>query len=127
MSNMFSESKHKKFPRSVRACMETDPVSSGLWDWAATVERYGKFLLVATIILGIILFLSALFSDERGQAGFAFKVILPVTVLVSIGEYLSYHTIALLICALASITQNTAISANMALYSAKDDPTVSAE
>ena len=115
MANIFSEASKKRFPKTAKDCIEPDYVSQSLWHWAQGIERYGKIALIITIILGILFFVISMASGDAATIGVAFLVVPIVTAVAAIIEYLTYHTIALLIGALASLVQNTAISANIAL------------
>lgn len=131
MANMFSGNQKKTIPRTFEECYREDDVSSNLWLWGERIERFGKILLVILIIIGVVLAISTSITEQQiEQEGYYythtvtqknfdsknfFGVLFDYAVYAFI-DYCAYHALALLICALASIVQNTNISANIALF-----------
>ena len=131
MKNMFTGHSQKKVPKTLNDCIKPDGVSSNLWIWAERLEKWGSVLFGLIIIFGIINMISTgvttyqeidILGDEDAATlatVFAVLTSLFTYALYAFLEYCAYHAIALLIGALASIVQNTNVSANLALYSIK--------
>jgi hypothetical protein len=125
MANMFSGKTKKKIPQSIDECRESgasDPTVCNLHLWAERLERWGRYVFGIMIVLGIISTIEAGISAAYSSAD---DLILPAVlsslicwVIYALIEYCAYHAIALLISALASITQYSLITANVALYQA---------
>ena len=120
MRTFFSNSSKKPTPKNLEECMDTSLVTSKLWSWSDWIERVGTILCALIIILGLIISIANSITTEKVES-FSFVVLL--TSLITWGfyaffEYCAYRTLALLIAALASIVQDTKISARVALYKA---------
>ncbi len=118
MANMFSGKSDKQIPKTLNECIRTDSTVSNLHAWAERLERWGETLFVILIVVGVI----ATIIEAAALVDVNEDMIFPtiVTSIITWGlyafiEYCAYHVIALLISALASITQHTMISANIAL------------
>ncbi len=119
MANMFSGKNDKRIPTTLNECLKPDSTVTDLHRWAVLLESWGKILLYILIIAGAIsIIIKVGFLADAGE-----DMIIPtiITSLITWGlcaflEYIGFHVIALLISALASITQNTIISANVALF-----------
>lgn len=133
MANMFSNHTKKKIPQNISDCVKPSSVSTNLWIWCERIERLGKILFWGLIIFGVVFaIISSVTTEEvmRGGAYYSwtetdttFNFGLFITSLLQFSvyafiEYCSYHVLALLVGALASIVQNTDISANIALLNA---------
>lgn len=109
----------KKIPKSLKDCYATDNVSSNLWNWSNWLEVWGGRVLIILIIIGII----STIGDAR-EISIIDEDLVFMTVISSITtwvlyafiEYCAYNALSLLIAALATIVQNTKITANIALY-----------
>ena len=144
MANMFSGNTTKTAPKTFDECIRIDAVSENLWTWSERLERLGKILFFILIIVGIIATCATAIETqelldeiynyssrvELAKAGIEVPSVFDVVVsslwkwgLYAFLEYCAYHILALLIGALASITQNTIISANIALYKASQNRT----
>lgn len=137
MANMFYGSMDKQKPNDLESCYKSHDVERGLWSWSGTIEDWGKILFWIIVIAGIInsITTSIVSTEEiRGtfytytetKTEFSFEIFL--TSLLSTGfyaflEYCLYHIVALLIGSLASIVQNTRITADIAIYKAAKDET----
>ena len=127
MTNMFSGKSIKQIPKSLAECHQPDATATNLHFWAERLERWGQRLFIVLIIAGII----STVLDTMAMIDVNDDMVLSVFITSAITwalyafiEYCTYHVLALLISALASITQSTIISANVALYeAAKNDPT----
>lgn len=121
MANMFSNKTDKRIPKTLNDCIVPDATVANLHFWAERLENWGNFLFRALIVIGIISTIM-----EAVAAGDIDEALIFPTILTSAAswalyafiEYCAYHVLALLISALASITQNTIISANVALLEA---------
>lgn len=135
MANMFSRNSSMHVPKTLDDCIYSDSVSKNLWSWAERLERWGKILFFILCGIGI---LAAIqdgkivheYYKEMDLYELALKGITVPSVadavidtlfkwaLYAAIEYFSCHALALLVGALASITQNTLISTNIALFNA---------
>lgn len=133
MANMFSGHTNKEIPKYMSECLQPDPVTTNLWRWCERLETWGKFLFWAIALFGIISAISVAFVTEEvvSKLGYTIETetvtkfefgLLLMTLLefalYAFLEYCAYHALALLLGALASITQNTNITANIVLYEA---------
>ena len=138
MANMFSGNTTKTVPKTFDECIRIDAVSENLWTWTERLETWGKILFVLIIIIGIIAtiatgvetskYLEQVDRFELALEGITVPSVFEVVItslfewaLYAFLEYLAYHILATLLGALASITQNTIITANIALFKAKDN------
>lgn len=132
MANMFSGKSEKQIPKTLSECTSPDATASNLHIWSERLERLGKILFWLLIILGTLFaILSSVETVEvpgyyysKSKTTFHFEIFLSSMLQIGIYafiEYCAYHVLALLISALACITQNTIISANVALYTAAMD------
>lgn len=111
----------KDIPTSLKECYETDDVSRKLSQWADWLKIWGKRVLIILLIFGIF----STIEDAIAMADIDedLVVLTIVSSLLSWGlyafiEYCIYNAVALLVLALATIVQNTKISAYTALYNA---------
>lgn len=142
MKNMFSGNTRKAIPRSFNDCTKPDNVSTNLWAWCELLESWGKVFFWIIIIFGVFATINAAIETQNlidiiGADNVAqireFYIEMGVEIpsmteaiinsllqwaLYAFLEHCAYHVLALLIGALATITQNTAITANVALYNA---------
>ena len=121
IENMFSERYREKEINSIDDCVEIDVVSKELWEWAASTERWGKVLFIGLIIWGIISSITGSFIYDEYAEIDGWNVLLFFTNIVQYAiyaylEYIVYHAIALLLASLATITQNTRVTAKIAEY-----------
>ena len=129
MSNMFSGKVSKKVPQTLSECVKPDPTASNLHIWAERLESWGKTLFIlliiigaiTSVVLGVVAADAAHYSDEILAFLSAFFASALAWALIAFVEYLTYHVFALLTSALASIVQNTIISANVALLTASQE------
>lgn len=131
MKNIFKGNSQKKVPKTLNECIKPDGVSMNLWSWAERLEKWGSVLFKLIIVYGIINTIyscvtayqeTVIWGEEDIAILAVFFAILKgsfIYTLYAFLEYCAYHAIALLLGALASIVQNTNISANLALYSTK--------
>lgn len=121
MANMFPDKGEKQIPKNLSDCTRSDATIDNLHLWAYRLEDWGKAFFYVLIVVGI---LSTIIStvqmiDVNEDAIFTtFLSSLINWALYAFIEYCAFHVLALLISALASITHNTSISANVALYEA---------
>lgn len=124
MSNMFSGKKDKKIPQTLSECTRADDTVSNLHIWSERLENWGQVLFVILIIVGIISTISATIEMADVDEDLVFSTLIGSAAswsLYAFIEYCAYHVLALLISALASITQHTIITANVALFEATKD------
>lgn len=132
MANMFSDNVEKKVPKNLKECYATDNTSQNLWLWCERLEGWGKFLFWFIIVSGLIMAIASSITVREVTKGLyytytdtetAFNFAAFITTLVSTAiyafvEYCVYHVLALLISSLATIVQNTRITANVTIYNA---------
>lgn len=126
MENMFSDKTNKKMPQTLSDCIKPDPTVTNLHLWAERLENWGHSLFCIIVFIGLVASISdaALAADEayHDEEVIAFICSFAVSAfpwaLYAFLEYCAYHAIALLISALACITQNTIITADIALLTA---------
>ena len=114
MANMFSGNLEKKVPKNFKECCKTDNTSLNLWTWCERLETWGQFLFWFIIAGGVISIIASMINEQMTTDLFIITVV--ETGIWAFVEYCAYHVIALLIASLATIVQNTRISANIALY-----------
>ena len=130
MANMFSGNTEKRIPKNMEECIKPDSVSSNLWVWCERLEVLGKVLFWIIIVLGLFTAITTAISTDEIVSGSYYKyterktsfdIVVFITLIIEVLiyafiEYCVYHVLALLIGALASIVQNTKVTANLALY-----------
>lgn len=129
IKNIFSGLQSKKVPESIDECMKVDPITANLWLWCERLETLGKALFWILLVVGVIasFAVSTDFEElmryglEDAFNGSMLFESLFQTALYAFLEYCAYHIIALLVGALASIVQNTKVSADLALYASSQD------
>lgn len=112
-------SSEKKIPKSLKECYATDNVSSNLWGWSEWLEVWGGRVLVILIIIGIISTIAQAVQVAQIDENLVFLTVITsiaTWVLYAFIEYCAYHVLSLLIASLATIVQNTRITANVAIY-----------
>ena len=123
MKNMFSNNTKKHIPNDFKECYKTDSITENLWVWAERLEKWGGILFFILIIVGI---LDTVFSTITTTSDTVAIYVVSNALLWGLYafiEYCAYHVIALLVGSLATIVQNTKITANIALYNAaKNEP-----
>jgi len=121
MANMFLGNQEKKIPKNMDDCIKPDYVSTNLWCWCEWIEKWGKIVFWVLIVAEIILSLEASIEHKKIDIEIFIPSLLEAA-LYAFLEYCAYHVLALLVGALASIVQNTKITANISLYtSAKNE------
>ena len=109
----------KKIPKNLKECYETDSVSANLWGWSLWVEKWGRIILFVILAIGTFSTIGVTIEAVEIDSDAWFLVLLSSALtwaLYAFLEYCAYHIISLLIASLASIVQNTRVSANVALY-----------
>ena len=123
---MFSNKSKKTVPQTLSECIQEDATVTNLHGWAERLEKWGSTLFIFLIIIGIIFTISNTVEIADIDDEMVFSTLITTAAtwgLYAFIEYCTYHVLALLISALASITQHTIISANVALYEAVKDST----
>lgn len=118
MKNMFSGNREKQVPKTFYDCYKTDNVTNNLWLWAERLETIGIVLAVIIGIATLITFIAIAIGEYEYSLILVGIIAAPIAAFL---EYISFHIIALLIGSLASIVQNTKISADIALFTNKDN------
>ena len=139
MANIFSGNVEKEIPKNLKECYKTDAVTQNLWTWCERIEKFGFILCILLGIIGIIEIVSngiemsnlireldiemdeirTVAAEYDIEIKSVFQVVIEgifTWVFYCFIEYCTYHIIALLIGALATIVQHTKISANVAIY-----------
>ncbi len=131
--NIVTESKKQEKISSINDCLKPDSITDNLWVWAERLEKLGKILFWIIIISGFVIALSTsivttevvkgtYYQYTDTETSFSFGVFLTSvvqTALYAFIEYCAYHVLALLIGALANITQNTKTTAKLTEYVAR--------
>ena len=121
MANMFSGKQEKHIPKTLSECTRSDATVDNLHAWAERLENWGAIFFVVLIIVGIISTVVETIQVADVNEDMAFSTFLTSAItwgVYAFIEYCAFHVLALLISALACITQNTMISADVALYEA---------
>lgn len=129
MASMFSGVRNRTVPQKFRQCIEKDEMTSNLWNWAIRVEKWGNILTIFLAIYGV--FTSIYQATTVAEMYDKYSSFHFETFLLCLLEwawyvflvYCVYHIIALLIGSLASIVENTRITANIMMYKEKDSAT----
>lgn len=110
----------KQIPRTLEDCTK-DETASKVQKWADRMEDWGAILCFLLVVIGLLMaFLSAGTVEKVSDDSYAltfFLTFLPWCVYAVIAHF-AFRIAAVLLEALASITLNTAVSANLALYEA---------
>ncbi len=126
------EKQENNFPSSLQECVKEDKHAKDLMKWAKGIEKFGYGLLIALLVFGIIfsfkdsmqpvLYESLYERYHRMKFNFgAFMLNICVWIGFSFVEYYTFNFIAALLEALATIVQNTKISALVSLYKASKE------
>ena len=116
-------SKHNnpRIPNTLEECTYTGATVSNLNHYAQQLEMWGKRLLIILIVVGIIFTI----VETVGLIDVNEELIIPTLIssllsrsIYAVIEFFAYHVLAMLIRALAAITANTTITANVALWEA---------
>ena len=108
-------SRKKREKNQIDECLQIDSVSKELWYWAEWFEKWGKAVFVLMIIGGLIS--SVIISNMDDDFNLSVFIInLSKNALYAFIEYVAYHTLSVLTGAVATITQNTRVTAKLAEY-----------
>ena len=116
----------KDVPTSLEECYEVDAVSKKLSQWADWLRIWGKRVLIILIVFGIFSTIEdAVDMADIDEELVVFTIITSLAswVLYAFIEYCTYNAVALLVLALATIVQNTKITARTILYNASKSET----
>ncbi len=123
MKNIFRSCILSKKPSSLSECMKMDHISASLWAWCETIETIGKIVCWVIGIIGIITAFAL-----AGDGGFlTFIIVIAITAALAFFQYITYHLIAIILGAGASIVHNVRITASTALYCADSDSEIREE
>lgn len=105
---------------SIDECVKTGPVSEELWGWSMWCDKIGKILFWVMIIWGIITsIIVGITVNKYGGTKFSFNLFISELIqriIYAWLEYIIYHIISILISSLATITQNTRVTAKLTEY-----------
>ena len=110
----------KKVPTSLKECYESDTLSQTLWKWSDWLKIWGRRVFLLLIVVGAAFTLSDVI-DPVGFYGSPFLVLIRNILgwgLYAFLEFCAYNILSFLLSALASVVENTKITANVALYNA---------
>ena len=116
----------KRTPQTLTECNAVNPQAEALASWADRLASWGKILAIILLVIGFFgaigeaamiwdyeeSVLAALFAFVGGMLSWAIYAFI---------SYAAAKAIAMILEALASITQNTSVSASVALYTAAKD------
>lgn len=119
-------------PKSLAECMEYDTFAEQISNWSKRVEQFGKCIFIILIITGVILSITGSYVETTSSgylsvyydtefSGSLFLTNIVTWGIYSLIEYCVYHAIALLLGALATIVQNTKVTASVSLYEANKE------
>lgn len=108
----------KIVPHSINQCKEPDSVSKTLWHWAGILRSIALVVSIVFVVAGLIGGIAA--ASSGLEAGGFFGVFIS-SIVVAAASYLSFFVTALLLEALGNIVYNTHVSANVALYTYKNE------
>lgn len=117
MKSVFGEHKQKEIPRSLQDCTKMDGVSKSLWQWAKILETIAFVLFWLNAIAGLIVGI-ALGADAYDDGFWLFMAGFFGGLFAGVLAYLAFFVAALLVGSLASIVENTRVSADVALFEA---------
>jgi len=113
----------ERIPQSLKECYLEDGLSGKLKSWSERLEHGGEIIFRILIIVGIISTIVDGIEAKHMEditGGSVWVTIISSLIIWSLYaaiEYFVYRALSLLIAALASIVENTRITANVALYS----------
>lgn len=124
------ESIKKPIPKTLEDCTKSEAASK-VQTWASRTEDWGAVVCFLLVVVGLLTaFLSAGIAgkDSGSTAALTFFLSFLPWCIGAVVAHFSFRLAAVLLEALASITLNTAVSANLALYeAAQKEPPVTAE
>lgn len=114
-------------PKTLQECYQVDKNAKNIYDWAETIAGWGATFFYLIIFIGIIVAVMAgkseinidlysRYNDDFSYLNF-FSTLITWGIYAAI-ETILYKIIVLILSACASITQNTSVSARIALYNA---------
>lgn len=115
---MYWDEQERTIPKDIGNCLDTDRLSEAIWAWGRKVEKKGRTIMWVIIIVGIIVsvVLGTILGNDGRERGWIVVIGIFIIVIIALITYSVYSTISMLICAIASINQNTRMSADLALY-----------
>ena len=139
MQKTFPDSIEENIPKTLNQCTQVDVVSQTLWNWAHRFDLWGKIIFYILIFIGIVsTIIDAVYTFYLLEEVEYYEYILAVPgakvpVISSIIKwgfyaflvYIISHMLALHFGALATLTQNSTITANVALFNSGPEPKVS--
>lgn len=117
MKSLFGEHKQKVIPSSLQDCTKMDSVSKSLWQWAKNLEMIALILFWLNAVAGLIVGIG-LGADAYDDGFLLFMAGFLGGLFAGVLAYLAFFVAALLVGSLASIVENTRVSADVALFEA---------
>ncbi len=102
-------------PKSVEECYATDEVTRALLKWSQDILLWGKIFIILTCGGGL---LTAILAGMEAESFLAFVVALLPFAFSALVEYWVFKFLSFIIYVIASFHENSAITANVALYRA---------
>ncbi|MBO4954579.1 MAG: hypothetical protein J6D04_05505 [Clostridia bacterium] len=100
-------------PKTLKECYEENELVARLWKTCDNIEFVGRIIFGVVLIIGFIVAL--VFGIYDGAIG-EFVIVFAISFVGALFECLIYKFIAMRFASLASLVQNTRISANVTLY-----------
>lgn len=123
---MFFRNRTITVPTTFKECYQEDSVSRGLWSWCETIEKLGNILFYLIIVCGLITsFMGSntkridYYGDVESEFNFVlFLTSMIVWVIYAVLAHVAKDLSVLMISSLATMVQNTTVTAKVALYNA---------
>lgn len=112
MKNTFSDLNEVTIPRTFKECYKNNSLTNNLWAWAKGLEKAG---IILACVMGGLAFLLGITLINNTHGGSILLSLFGAPIIAFL-QYLSFHTLALLIGSKASVVQHTRITAKLALY-----------
>ena len=118
--NFIKQSYQESAPKSISDCVKMDPLSQNLWHWASRLETLGKIFFWGIVFFGMLETI-AILSDAAPDKRFSLLLSQLIKFfLFAFCEFCLFRVLALLIGALASITQNTKATAKLSEFAIRN-------
>jgi len=118
MANLFGSTEKERIPKTLEECAQKSNTAMSILEWSDRLEKWGAALMVVLIIAGLIMSFTAANAGEEDLFLVNFLVSVLTWALYAFIELCVFQVAALLLRALANITQATVVTANVALYNA---------
>ena len=108
----------KRIPQTLDECTQMNETASTLYAWSSKIDLIGQILFVLLLFVGAIVTITAISSASDDARLSTVLINVGIWALIALFEYFVHHVVVLMIHGLASITQQTAVTADVALYEA---------